>query len=45
MKNYERERLNARVSITLDRNQYMELKNFDDATHFKNAQLKELMQN
>ena len=32
MPNYGRERLNARFSITIDRTQYLELKNFNDAS-------------
>ena len=37
MPNYGHERINARFSITIDRTQYLELKNFNDTTHFKNA--------
>ena len=43
MPNYGRERLNAKFSITIDRTQYLELKNFDNTTHFKNVQLKGFM--
>ena len=45
MPNYGHERLNARFSITIDRTQYLELKNFNDTTHFKNAQLRGFMRN
>ncbi|WMV57991.1 hypothetical protein MTR67_051376 [Solanum verrucosum] len=45
MPNYERERLNSRFSITMHRTQYSKLKNFNDTTHFKNAQLRGFMQN
>ena len=45
MTNYGRERLNARFSITIDRTQYLELKNFNDTTHLKNAQLRGFMRN
>ncbi|WMV41025.1 hypothetical protein MTR67_034410 [Solanum verrucosum] len=45
MPNYGRERLNSRFSITVDRTQYFELKNFNDTTHFMNAQLRGFMQN
>ncbi|WMV36540.1 hypothetical protein MTR67_029925 [Solanum verrucosum] len=45
MPNYGPERLNERFSIIIDRTQYLELKNFNDTTHFKNAQLRGFMQN
>uniref|UniRef100_M1DQ48 Uncharacterized protein n=1 Tax=Solanum tuberosum TaxID=4113 RepID=M1DQ48_SOLTU len=35
MPNDGHERLNARFSITIDRTQYLELKNFNDTTHLK----------
>ncbi|WMV20347.1 hypothetical protein MTR67_013732, partial [Solanum verrucosum] len=43
--NYVLERLNARFSITIDKTQYLELKNFNNTTHFKNAQLRGFMRN
>ncbi|WMV47445.1 hypothetical protein MTR67_040830 [Solanum verrucosum] len=45
MPNYGPERLNSRFSITIDRTQYSELKNFNDTTHFKNARLRGFMRN
>ncbi|WMV40572.1 hypothetical protein MTR67_033957, partial [Solanum verrucosum] len=43
--NYGLERLNARFSITIDRTQYLELKNFNDTTHFKTVRLIVFMRN
>uniref|UniRef100_M1DG10 Uncharacterized protein n=1 Tax=Solanum tuberosum TaxID=4113 RepID=M1DG10_SOLTU len=43
MPNYGRERLNAMFSTTIDRTQYLELKNFNDTTHIKNVQLRGFM--
>ena len=45
MPNDGHEQLNARFSITIDRTQYLELKNFNDTTNFKNTQLRGFMQN
>ena len=45
MPNYGREQLDACFSITIDRSQYLELKNFNDTIHFKNAQLRGFMRN
>ncbi|WMV30677.1 hypothetical protein MTR67_024062 [Solanum verrucosum] len=45
MTNYGRERLDARFSITIDRSQYLKLKNFTNTTHFKNAQLRGFKRN
>lgn len=45
MLNYGRERLDARFSITIDRSQYLELKNFSNTNHFKNAQFRGFMRN
>ena len=45
MSNYGHERFNARFLITIDRTQYLELKNFNDTTHLKNAQLRGFMWN
>uniref|UniRef100_M1DWG1 Uncharacterized protein n=1 Tax=Solanum tuberosum TaxID=4113 RepID=M1DWG1_SOLTU len=39
MPNYGCERLNARFSITIDRTQYLELKNFNDNIHLKTVRL------
>uniref|UniRef100_M1DFH7 Uncharacterized protein n=1 Tax=Solanum tuberosum TaxID=4113 RepID=M1DFH7_SOLTU len=43
MPNYGRERLNARFSITMTELKYLKLKNFNDTTNFKNAQLRGFM--
>ena len=45
MPNNGREQLNERILITIDRTQYLKLKNFNDTTHFENAQLSEFMRN
>ena len=45
MPNYGRERLNAMFSISIHKIEYMELKNFNDTTHFKNVPLNGLLQN
>ena len=45
MPDYERERLNARFSITIDKTQYLEIMKFNDTIHFKNAQLRGFMRN
>ena len=39
MPKYERERLNAKFSITIDRTPYLELKNFNDTTQLKDSKI------